>query len=253
MALRNAAAVFTSNHFTAVRVQQLAGLGRGNVRIFPYGLPSDYKSISSSKTQRPTVLAVARLTPEDAYKGVDTLICAWPQVSARVPDAQLEIVGDGADRPRLAKIADTLGLNGTVHFAGRVSDDELREAYGRATVFAMPGRHSLGPPAQGEGFGMVFVEAGAAGLPVVAGRAAGALDAVEEKQNGLLVDPNDPGEVANAIVRLLTDPELAARLGRGGQERAAGRFSYGAFKENVDILVQSVADKGQPHVLVTTK
>jgi phosphatidylinositol alpha-1,6-mannosyltransferase len=237
-ALKHAAVIFTSNRFTAARVEQLVGLAPGSVHVFPYGLPLGYKSIESIGG-RPTVLAVARLAPEDAYKGIDVLICAWPQVSARVPEALLEIVGDGPDRPRLMKMAEALNLNGTVRFSGRVSDEELRQAYARAAVFAMPGRVSLGPPAQGEGFGMVFVEAGAAGLPVVAGNAAGALDAVGHDESGLLVDPNDPMEVADAIVRLLTDKELARRLGRGGQERAQGRFAYVAFKENVGSLVQS--------------
>jgi phosphatidylinositol alpha-1,6-mannosyltransferase len=253
LAIRHAAAVFTSNRFTAARVEQLVGLPSGTVDVFPYGLPPGYKSGAPARTPHPTVLAVARLAPADAYKGIDTLICAWPQVAARVPEARLEIIGDGSDRPRLMKIADTLSLDGNIRFAGRVSDEELQRAYARATVFALPGRHSFGPPAQGEGFGMVFVEAGAAGLPVVAGRAAGALAAVEDEENGLLVDPNDPGGVANAIVRLLMDPELAERLGRGGQRRAEGMFSYGVFKANVDILVRSVARAGKSHILVTAK
>jgi glycosyltransferase involved in cell wall biosynthesis len=100
---------------------------------------------------------------------------------------------------------------------------------------------------------MVFLEAGAAGLPVVAGRAAGALDAVGHDESGLLVDPNDPRDVADAILRLLTDPELAARLGRGGQERATGMFSYGVFKANLDTLVRSVGGVGKSHILVTAK
>jgi phosphatidyl-myo-inositol dimannoside synthase len=239
-ALKHADAVFTSNRFTAARVEQLAGLTPGTVHVFPYGLPSGYKPISSNGDQHPRVLAVARLAPEDAYKGIDGLICAWPQVVARVPDAQLEIVGDGPDRPRLMKMAEILSLDGTIRFAGRLSDEELQQAYARTAVFAMPGRHSAGPPAQGEGFGMVFVEAGAAGLPVVAGRAAGAMDAVAHDESGLLVEPNDPGDVADAIVRLLTDPELAKRLGQGGRERAAGKFSYPVFKENIGVLVRSI-------------
>jgi phosphatidylinositol alpha-1,6-mannosyltransferase len=97
---------------------------------------------------------------------------------------------------------------------------------------------------------MVFVEAGAAGLPVVAGRAAGALDAVGHEVSGLLVEPNDPGDVADSIVRLLTDPELARRLGQGGRERAAGRFSYAAFKQNIDILVRSVLGVSGTHIVV---
>jgi phosphatidylinositol alpha-1,6-mannosyltransferase len=241
IAMKNATAIFTSNQFTASRVEQLVGLAAGSVQVFPHGLPPDYASGASTPDGSPMVLAVARLAPEDAYKGVDSLICAWPQVSAQVPEARLEIVGEGPDRPRLMKMAATLGLDGTVYFAGRLSEDELHRAYARATVFALPGRHSLGPPALGEGFGMVFVEAGAAGLPVVAGRSAGALEAVEDEESGLLVESDEPMQVAGAIVRLLKDPDLARRLGRAGKLRAEGRFSYAVFKENVDLLVRSVA------------
>jgi phosphatidylinositol alpha-1,6-mannosyltransferase len=92
---------------------------------------------------------------------------------------------------------------------------------------------------------MVFVEAGAAGVPVVAGRAAGALDAVGHEESGLLVDPDDPADIADAIVRLITDPELARRLGQSGRDSAAGRFSYAAFKQNIDLLIQSVHGRAE--------
>jgi glycosyltransferase involved in cell wall biosynthesis len=242
LALKEATAIFAPNGKTADRVERLAGLDPKSVHVFPYGLAAGLNAPGDAVEKRRTVLAVARLRPQDAYQGIDTLICAWPQVEARVPDARLEIVGDGADRPRLMKLAEALSLTGNVRFAGQVSDDELSKAYTRASVVAMPARQAIGPPAQGEGFGLAFAEAGAAGVPVVAGRAAGALDAVG-RDAGVLLNSDDPCEVADAIVRLLTDPDLAGRLGRGGQKRAADKFSYAIFEDNVDALVRALAGR----------
>lgn len=252
-ALRNAAAIFTTNRFTATRVEQLAGLRAGSVRVFPYGLPAGYTIPAGSTSAGSTVLTVARLAPEDAYKGIDALICAWPQVLARVPSARLRIVGDGDDRPRLVRLAETLRVSGSVHFAGRQEGEELRRAYAEAAVFAMPGRHSMGRRPEGEGFGLVFLEAGAAGLPVVGGRGGGTADAIDHLVSGLLVDPHDPFGIADAIVTLLRDRELARKMGEEGRLRAAGMFSYEAFKQNIDVLVQSVGERAEAHIVVGTK
>ncbi|HEV2033404.1 MAG TPA: glycosyltransferase family 4 protein [Candidatus Dormibacteraeota bacterium] len=240
-ALRNAAAIFTTNRFTATRVEQLAALPAGSVRVFPYGLPADYTIPAGSTSAGSTVLTVARLAPEDAYKGVDALICAWPQVLAGVPGAELRIVGDGDDRPRLVRLVETLGVSGSVCFAGRQEGEELKRAYAEAAVFAMPGRHSMGRRPEGEGFGLVFLEAGAAGLPVVGGRAGGTEDAIDHLKSGLLVDPHDPVDIANAIVTLLRDRELARKMGEQGRLRAAGKFSYAAFTKSIGDLVGSLA------------
>jgi phosphatidylinositol alpha-1,6-mannosyltransferase len=240
-ALKHAAAIFTTNGFTAARVEQLAGLTAGSVHVFPYGLPAGYAIPPGSTSGGSTVLTVARLVLEDAYKGVDALISAWPQVLARVPEAELSVVGDGDDRMRLMRLAETLGLSGSVHFAGRKEGEELKRAYAEATVFAMPGRLSMGRHPGGEGFGLVFVEAGAAGLPVVGGRAGGTEDAIDHMVSGLLVDPHDPVEIAEAIVTLLTNRALARSMGEQGRLRAAGKFSYTTFTSSVGALVDSLA------------
>jgi phosphatidylinositol alpha-1,6-mannosyltransferase len=127
-----------------------------------------------------------------------------------------------------------------VRFAGRVTDDELARLYRQAAVFALPGRAGLGPRAEGEGFGLVFIEAGAAGLPVVAGRAGGVPEAVAEEKSGILVDPSDPADVAAGVVRVLRDPALARRLAEGGRARAADLFSFAAFKGRVSGLVNEL-------------
>jgi phosphatidylinositol alpha-1,6-mannosyltransferase len=191
----------------------------------------------------PVVLTVARLTPENRYKGVDTLLYAWPRVRERI-EATLLVVGGGPDLPRLRRVAELLDLDGSVRFAGRLSDDELAASYATARVFAMPARHRLSPRPQGEGFGLVYVEAGAAGLPVVAGRGGGAEDAVERDGSGLLVDAADPRSVAEAIVRLLSDRSLARRMGARGSALAGDRFSYEAFRAHVAEIVDDLGPRG---------
>jgi phosphatidylinositol alpha-1,6-mannosyltransferase len=154
------------------------------------------------------------------------------------------VVGEGPDRARLERIARDLGVTEAVTFTGRLSDEDLAEAYETAALFAMPARHSTGRGAQGEGFGVVYVEAGATGLPVVAGAGGGADDAVEHDVSGLVVDPTDRAAVAEAIVRVLTDADLARRLGEGGRRLAETRFSYDAFKAGVQELIDGLPVRG---------
>ena len=241
-AVRRADRVFAPSRFTAEQVERRAGLPAGSVVVMPHCVPPELDRSSDDETKRVPagVLTVARLHPDHAYKGVDTLLAAWPQVMASLPDATLTVVGDGPDRARLQRRAHDLGISSSVVFGGRLTDEALAEAYATSSLFAMPARHRTGPGAEGEGFGLVFVEAGAAGLPVVAGAGAGADDAVEHDVSGLLVDPLDTGAVAEAIVRVLDDPDLAARLGEGGRRLALTRYSYEAFRASVIELVESM-------------
>ena len=111
-------------------------------------------------------------------------------------------------------------------------------------MVAMPSRHRIGRDAEGEGFGLAYVEAGARGLPVVAGYGGGTEETVEDGVSGLLVDPEDTQHVAATIVRVLSDPELATTLGEGGRELARSRFSSQAFRERVERLVYDLNPRG---------
>ena len=154
-----------------------------------------------------------------AYKGHDTILRALPAIRARVPDVHWIVVGEGRLRPRLEALADSLGVREAVTFTGHVTDGERDELLESAHLFAMPSR--LPDEGNGgEGFGIVFLEAGAHGLPVVAGAVGGALDAVIDGQTGLLVDPTSSEAVGAAITELLLDPERAARLGLQGAAHA---------------------------------
>jgi phosphatidylinositol alpha-1,6-mannosyltransferase len=240
VALRHATVLFAPTAYSARLAESAAGLSPGTVRVVPHGLEFSASLSKPKRRASSSVLTVARLDPEDAYKGIDSLLCAWPLVVARAPNARLTVIGDGPDMQRLLRIAAALDLNGSVQFAGRVSDSELSDAYAGAAVFALASRYSTGSQPQGEGFGLVFIEAAAAGLPVVAGRGAGTDEAVRDGETGILVDPEDPVALSAAIVRLLRDVKLARRMGVLGQEHAES-FMLSAFARSVEGVVQSLS------------
>ena len=184
------------------------------------------------------VLSVGRLV--DAYKGHDVAIRALPLILARVPAARYVIVGDGPRRSYLERLAVALGVAETVRFLGEVADEEVDRWYRRCDVFLLTAREDRATGGA-EGYGIVCVEAGLRGKPVVAGRSGGIPDAVIDGETGALVDPLDLADVADAVTRLLTDPDLAARLGRGGQRRAREELAWPRSTERLARLLAQVA------------
>ncbi|MFJ2777799.1 MULTISPECIES: glycosyltransferase family 4 protein [unclassified Kitasatospora] len=162
---------------------------------------------------RPVVVCVSRLVPR---KGQDTLIEAMPQILADVPDTVLLIVGGGPYQADLEKLADARGVRAAVRFTGAVPWSELPAHYGAGDVFAMPCRTRRGG-LDVEGLGIVYLEASATGLPVVAGDSGGAPDAVLEGETGYVVPGGSAQAAAERIVRLLNDEELRRRLGEAGR------------------------------------
>lgn len=161
------------------------------------------------------VLAVSRMVPR---KGVDTLLTAFETVHAAEPDACLLIVGGGPQAEELRARAAGLRCAGAVHFLGKVEQERLLALYGACDIFALPCRTL--PDGDTEGFGLVFLEANACGVPVVGGAAGGTVEAVVDGETGLLVDGWDADDVARALLTLLGDPALAQRMGRIGLARA---------------------------------
>ncbi|WP_042385989.1 glycosyltransferase family 4 protein [Streptacidiphilus melanogenes] len=164
-------------------------------------------------TDRPVVVCVSRLVRR---KGQDTLIRAWPAVLAKVPDAVLLIVGGGPYRADLEKLADATGVASSVRFTGPVPWEELPAHYGAGDVYAMPCRTRRGG-LDVEGLGIVYLEASATGLPVVAGDSGGAPDAVREGETGYVVPGRDRGDLAERLAELLLDAGLRARMGVAGR------------------------------------
>ncbi len=172
-------------------------------------------------SDRPLVVCVSRLVPR---KGQDVLIRAMPRVLRREPDAALLIVGGGPDRRRLEQLAAELP-RGAVTFAGEVPDSELPVHYAAADVFAMPCRSRLAG-LEVEGFGIVFLEAAAAGKPVVAGDSGGAAEAVVDGETGLVVDGRHEDAVGEAVASLLADPARAHAMGKAGRARVERTFAW---------------------------
>jgi phosphatidylinositol alpha-1,6-mannosyltransferase len=188
--------------------------------------------------RRPTLLTVARL--RERYKGHDVVIRALPLVLAKVPRAQWIVIGEGPLQPALNQLAGSNGVRDAVRFLGGVADEERDRWLERTQLLVMPSRLPASGFA-GEGFGIAYLEAGARGKPVVAGNVGGALDSVLDGETGLLVDPTDTLAVAEAIVSLLQDRELAERLGRNG-ERRAREYAWPTIARRLEeVLLQTLA------------
>ena len=171
----------------------------------------------------PTVVSVSRLVPR---KGMDTLIRASALLARGHRDLQVVVAGTGRDRRRLSRLA--ARLDAPVRLAGRLDDADLAALYGCADVFAMLCRTRWRGLEQ-EGFGIVFLEAAAAGVPQVAGRSGGAHEAVADGDTGIVLDPATPQSAASAIGALLGDPERRRTMGASARRRAEGEFSYDAL------------------------
>ncbi|MFI0741287.1 glycosyltransferase family 4 protein [Streptomyces sp. NPDC021100] len=184
-------------------------------------------------TDRPVVVCVSRLVPR---KGQDTLIRALPAVLARVPDAVLLIVGGGPYAGDLRKLAEETGVAASVRFTGPVEWDELPAHYGAGDVFAMPCRTRRGG-LDVEGLGIVYLEASATGLPVVAGDSGGAPDAVLEGETGFVVRGESAAETADRVATLLLDPELRARMGARGRAWVEERWRWDLLAERLQELL----------------
>ena len=145
-------------------------------------------------------------------------------VLENVKAARLVIAGGGEQTNALRKLAKEIGVDQKVEFLSSVGEEKLHELYRSCDVFALTPRR-VGDAF--EGFGVVFLEAGAFGKPVVASRSGGAPEAVIENKTGLIVPENSPVETAKAIIRLIIDRDLSARLGNGGHAHAkAHRWSF---------------------------
>src|SRR6202011_5486620 len=163
--------------------------------------------------ERPVVGCVSRLVPR---KGQDMLIRAMPAIRQRVPGAALVIVGGGPYRTSLRKLAHRFGVAEHVVFTDGVPGDELPAHHALADVFAMPCR-TRGGGMDVEGLGIVYLEASATGVPVVAGRSGGAPETVRDGETGVVVDSWDVGGSAAAVSDLLAAPHRAARMADAGR------------------------------------
>ena len=228
--LGNASIVFTLSRFTREQVVQW-GVREDSVVRIPLGpspcpLPTEHEMERARERLglrgKRVILTVGRLVKR---KGQDMTIRALPSVLARVPDVAYVIVGKGPMDAELRAEVRHLALEDRVVFAGDVPHNQIGVYYAMADVFVMPSR-DLASEGDVEGFGLVYLEANAYSKPCVGGRSGGVPDAVLDGETGILVNPWDQAEIANAIVRLLLDAELALQMGSDGRARIAREMNW---------------------------
>jgi phosphatidylinositol alpha-1,6-mannosyltransferase len=246
--LLEGASVFVAiSHWTADYTRRiLAELGlqrqADTVRVVPLGTdPEQFQpGLSTTEVRRtyglegdPWILTVARL---DWHKGLDTVIQALPAVRAAHPKVRYAIAGVGECRPYLERLVAELQLGDAVRFLGFVPEADLPALYSTAAVFALVSRRS---DLLVEGFGIAVMEASASGIPVLAGREAGLIDAVRDGETGLLVDPYNPAAVAEGLNRLLADPALRQRLGTAGRRAVETYFNWDRVVRDIEDIEAS--------------
>lgn len=205
--------VVVPSRYSAEVAQRVYGVDPGRLAVVPEPLDlaawqAEFAAVGQARAERPTVLAVARMYPR---KRLGDLLEAAARLRPRVPGLQVRIVGAGPEAPRLRRLRAALGLGDAVVFLGEVTRRALAVEYVRAHCFCLPSVQ--------EGFGLAFAEAMAAGLPVVACRAAAVPEVVLDRRTGLLVTPGRPDELAAALEAVLTDERLRKDLGEAGRQR----------------------------------
>ncbi|ONI87249.1 alpha-(1-2)-phosphatidylinositol mannosyltransferase [Saccharothrix sp. ALI-22-I] len=184
---------------------------------------------------RPVVVCVSRLVPR---KGQDVLVRALPEIRRQVPDAALLLVGGGPYRKTLESLAASVGVSDHVVLTGSVPWEELPAHYNAGDVFAMPCR-TRGRGLDVEGLGIVYLEASATGLPVVAGRSGGAPETVRDGVTGRVVDGREISDVADSVAALLADPSTAAKMGAAGREWVTTNWRWDALADRLATLINT--------------
>jgi glycosyltransferase involved in cell wall biosynthesis len=216
LAVRRADVVVATSHYSRDQIVQAYGVPPGKIVIVPE--PIDLatwmcggEGERAATTEPPAVLTVAHMYPR---KNLGTLLRAYACLRAAGVPFQGWVVGDGPCREAWERLRDRLGLGGQVAFLGTIPRRELVRRYREASLFCLPSRQ--------EGFGIVFLEAMASGLPIVAARAAAVPETVPDGEVGLLAEPDDPAALAAALGRLLEDAGLRRALGAAGRRRVEG-------------------------------
>lgn len=249
-AMRRASCILANSRYTAKLVEK-AGVRSEAIKIIPLGCdtekfrphessPEFRRRILGWRENDRIILSVGNLVER---KGHDMVIKALPLIRKVKPDVTYLIVGNGPYKKYLESLASSLGVQEKVIFAGRVSDKELPDFYSLCDVFTMISRERP-DSCDVEGFGLVYLEAGASGKAVVGGRSGGVGDAVLDGITGLLVDPYDVEGLCLTLTELLTNDQLRTRLGKQGLERVQKEYNWKIVGKHIqEILEQVVSDR----------
>lgn len=225
---RRSSAVVAASENAQQGLEEGLGINPANIEILLPGVgdvhfeePFRATPFAKDKT-RHTLLSVGRLVPR---KGHDCALEAFAAVAPEYPNLQYRLLGVGPEEEKLKAKAGQLGIADRVTFLGKCDEEELLREYRGADIFLLPNRDN---PETGdtEGFGIVFGEAAAHGLPCIGGNAGGTRHSIEEGRTGLRVDGSDPQAISRALQDFLSSPERARLLGNAGREMAMRRFRW---------------------------
>lgn len=248
-AFRSADKILAVSAFTRAQIIERHGVSAARVVVMPNALDSELLGIAPDNRKlvalnlgatRP-ILTVARLSASERYKGHDIVLRALPVVLARFPEAVYLIAGDGNDRSRLGQLARDSGVTQSVHFLGSLNRAELAACYRACEIFAMPARTILNDAVpKGEGFGIAFLEAMAFARPVIGPNSGAPAEFIRDGESGLLVNPEDEGDVAAAILRFLSDRGFARDLGERARSLVEREYSFDALVRRLRPLITSL-------------
>ena len=241
--LKNAAKVACNSQFTSDKLLEL-GVGKEKIQLIYFKINVS-KFEESSETQsiidrynltgKKVILSINRLIER---KGNDMMIKAMPAVLKEIPEAVYLIGGSGAYETKLRSMVKELQLEKEVLFLNSLSDEAVIKFYKICDVFVMISRTIKEEDT--EGFGIVLLEANACGKPVIAGRCGGIPEAVQEGYSGLLVDPLNVSQIAQAVILLLKDKNYALQLGQQGKTRVRDQFDPGAYSKDIQELMEGI-------------
>jgi len=230
--LQNATLVLAPSKATADFVVDLHGVAGSRVRVLPWGLDPNFEtklmglsgvSVPPEFPKGRVILTVGRWLAAERYKGMDTLIKALPRLLLRWPEVQLAMVGEGDDKEWLVDIARHSGVQKHVHFLSGLTYGQLSACYG-------------------EGFGFVYLEAMARGKPVIGGAHGGAPEVIRDGVTGYLVQHGETEQLATSIDTLLSNPELAKKMGAQGKERVEKEFRFSVFAKGFKKILREICE-----------
>ncbi|MDZ7966230.1 MAG: glycosyltransferase family 4 protein [Nostoc sp. DedSLP03] len=237
-ALISAERIWTISRYSRDRACVANSLNPNMVQMMPCAIDADKFTPGSKQpeliqkyglTGAKVLMTVARLWSGDIYKGVDVTIRALPQIAEVFPEVQYLVIGRGDDQPRLAKLAAYLGVSDRVVFAGFVATEELMEHYRLADAYIMPSQ---------EGFGIVYLEAMACGVPVLSGDDDGSADPLQDGKLGWRVPHRNPDAVAAACIEMLQGDDQRCD-GEWLREQAIALFGLNAFQQHLHKMLLS--------------
>ena len=241
LALRNATVIIATTNYTAREFCFHNRISPTSVAVVPLTSTLPFREVQRQRTGgRLNVLTISRLSHWDAYKGIDTLLTAVAKARSAGVNLRLDVVGDGDDRNRLEAITTSLQIRDLVSFHGSVADEEVQHLIAEAHIFAMPSKK--------EGFGIVFLEAMAAGLPCIGANHGGTPEVIEHGETGFLIEYGDSDALAFYLQTLAESPRLLERMSAAAQNRNREVFSLELMSARWKRLIQSLLIRRVPSV-----